>query len=173
MAANTYTLISSNVLASSAATVTFSSIPSTCTDLVLKMSVRSDAGGVLSQPYISFNGVVTGSPYSGTIVYATGTTTSTFRDLNINLGISPYYINGSTTTTNTFTSSEIYIPSYTLVQNKPMSFFTALENNSATSYYVQNVASLSRVTAAITSITLSTTNFVSGSSFYLYGIKNS
>ena len=44
MAANTYTLISSNVLASSAATVTFSSIPATYTDLVLRVSARNNDG---------------------------------------------------------------------------------------------------------------------------------
>ena len=40
---STYTLISSNVLASSAASVTFSAIPSTYTDLVVRASIRSDA----------------------------------------------------------------------------------------------------------------------------------
>jgi len=37
---STYTLISSNVLGSSAASVTFSAIPSTYTDLVLRISAR-------------------------------------------------------------------------------------------------------------------------------------
>ena len=41
----TYTLISSNVLSSSAASVTFSSIASTYTDLVLRVSARDDRAG--------------------------------------------------------------------------------------------------------------------------------
>ena len=57
MAANTYTLISSNVLGSSAASVTFSSIPATYTDLVLRVSARTDADDT---SLITFNGTTTG-----------------------------------------------------------------------------------------------------------------
>ena len=40
--ANTYTLISSNVLGSSAASITFSAIPATYTDLVVRVTSRVD-----------------------------------------------------------------------------------------------------------------------------------
>jgi hypothetical protein len=52
--ANTYTLIESQVLGSSAASVTFSAIPATYTDLVLKFSSRNDDTGVTETVYSSF-----------------------------------------------------------------------------------------------------------------------
>ena len=59
--ANTYTLISSNVLSSSAASVTFSAIPATYTDLVVKTSVReTNNSGVM---LCKINGTTTG--YTG------------------------------------------------------------------------------------------------------------
>ena len=171
---STYTLISSNVLSSSAASVTFSAIPSTYTDLVLRYSVRTTAATEWSAPYINFNGVTTGTLYSGTELYGSGSTASSFRDANINPGVQSYYVNGATTTANTFTSVELYIPNYTAAQNKPMFFTSGAENNSATSNWVQATASLFRSTAAITSINFTIGSaFDTGSSFYLYGIKNS
>ena len=53
--ANTYTLISSNTLTSSAASVTFSSIPATYTDLVLRISARSDRVSTTDRLRLTFN----------------------------------------------------------------------------------------------------------------------
>ncbi len=79
---------------------------------------------------------------------------------------------GTSATSNTFASADIYIPSYLATQNKPVSIDSATENN-ATEAYRAATAGLWRNTAAITSINLEGGDFVSGSSFYLYGIKNS
>ena len=49
----TYTLIASNTLSSAAASVTFSAIPATYTDLVLRYSARSDGASV--DDYFSLN----------------------------------------------------------------------------------------------------------------------
>jgi len=54
----TYTLISSNVLTSSAASVTFSSIPATYTDLVVRLSARATT--TASNIWVTFNGTGTG-----------------------------------------------------------------------------------------------------------------
>jgi len=177
---STYTLISSNTLSSAATDVTFSAIPSTYTDLVLQYSVRQASGGVATwpQPYISFNGVTTGGLYSNTCLYSyRSATVSSFRDSNISVGASSYYINGNVTTANTFTPAELYIPSYTAVQNKPISFFSSGMSIPAApdENYLQATASLFRSTSAITSINLQvgSPGFAIGSSFYLYGIKNS
>jgi hypothetical protein len=77
-------------------------------------------------------------------------------------------------TADTFTPIEIYIPSYQANQNKPISIFDAHETNATTAYIEANAALWSN-TAVISTITLTanTGNFVSGSSFFLYGIKNS
>jgi hypothetical protein len=171
--ANTYTLIQAQTLGTAAASVTFSSIPATYTDLVLRFSARGTTAANWVTGKISFNGVVTGGTYSETLVYGFATTAASLFNSNINAGLSPQYINGASTTANTFANAELYISSYTAVQNKQMSFATAAENNSTTQNYVQLSASLSRTTAAITSITYTLSNIDIGSSFYLYGVKNS
>lgn len=171
--ANTYTLISSNVLTSSAASVTFSAIPSTYTDLVLRTSTRSDAGGTQFDLILEFNGD-SSSLYSFTQLRGTGSAAQSFRSSN-NTKIVAAVQNGANSTFNTFTTSEIYIPSYTASQNKPVSAFGAQEDNS-TDAMIRVAAGLYRSTTAINSIKFyndPTYNFVSGSSFYLYGIKNS
>jgi hypothetical protein len=169
---STYQLISSNVLTSSAASVTFSSIPSTYTDLVLRYSARNDDTTTIL--LVRFNGD-TATNYSNTILRGSGSAASSlsYNTTRTSLfqqdGIEP-----STMVANTFNNAEIYIPSYTVSQNKPMSSFTVTEDNSTTAY-MSAIADLWRNTAAITSINLSSNggNIAAGSSFYLYGIKNS
>lgn len=87
----------------------------------------------------------------------------------VNLG----ELNPSTTTANTFTSLEVYLPNYLSSASKPLSNIASTENNSTTAYTV-SVAGLC-TTAAYNSIEIyvSTNAFVAGSSFYLYGIKSS
>ena len=171
---STYTLISSNVLSSSAASVTFSAIPATYTDLVVRCSARSDAAGTSDRMRIYFNGETTGTNYSGTNLQGTGSVAASGSDAN-DAGAILGAIDAATATASTFGNGEIYIPSYTVSQNKPFSDFSASENN-ATAASIRIYADLWRNTAAITSLQLvvnSGGNFVSGSSFYLYGIKNS
>ena len=168
--ATTYTLINSNVLSSSAASVTFSSIPATYTDLVLKVSVRNDISGDATWFDVVLN-ADTASNYSSTILYGTGSAAGSFR---VSITRPDYTVAGATATSNTFSNGELYFPSYTASQNKPISAHSTGENNSTTSYMAAT-AMLWRNTAAITSIQLknnSTYLFQSGSSFYLYGISN-
>lgn len=173
--ANTYTLISSNVLSSSAASVTFSSIPSTYTDLVLRVSVRTDQASLTwSQLWLRFNGS-SAANYSYRNVQGNGSAAFSGSDTNDTKIVLSLGANASTSTANTFSNNEIYIPNYAGTTNKPISAFTAHENN-ATAAYTTATAGLRSVTDAITSVVLlldSTFQFVSGSSFYLYGIKNS
>jgi len=170
--ASTYTLISSNVLSSSAASVTFSSIPATYTDLVLRLSTRTDSASPTGTLKINFNNDST-TLYSFTRIRADGATASS----GSSTGDAYSYgglIDGDTATADTFASSEIYVPSYTISQNRPISVFTAQENNSATAY-LHVMANLYRSTTIISRIDLAPVagNFKSGSSFYLYGVKNS
>lgn len=164
---STYTLISSNVLSSSAASVTFSAIPATYTDLVLRISARGDNAGNANLA-ISYNGATTSFSY--TRLTGDGSTAASFRSTNNFVGL----VDSAANTANTFGSAEIYIPSYAATQNKPASIFVAQEDNSSTAT-IAAIANLRSNTAAITSITIaeySANNWVSGSSFYLYGIKN-
>jgi hypothetical protein len=175
--ATTYTLISSQILASSAANITFSAIPSTFTDLVLKVSARSDssAGGILDYLDITYNGDTT-STYSATNIYSNGSTVASYRDSNVSPSTANYeaYSPSAGATANTFSSVEFYIPNYTSTANKQISLISVIENN-ATLGYIVPLAQLWRGTAAITSIKLESSlvhNLVTGSSFYLYGISN-
>jgi hypothetical protein len=173
--ANTYTLISSNVLASSATTVTFSSIPSTYTDLVLLMSVRGNLNNLATR--IRWNSDATGL-YSISALIGQGTN-GVFNNSstnNIEFDTSRTNQANSSFTANTFTSIEVYLPNYNSTTAKPFGSISAAENNSASVANIETVAGLYRGTSAISSVLIipgNSNNFVTGSSFYLYGIKNS
>ena len=173
---STYQLISSNTLTTSAASVTFSAIPQTYTDLVLRISTRNDDTGITETVLMTVNGLST-SIYSSTYLYAQGTFVSSARDsarANIDDGIRG---NGGNATANTFSNNEIYLPNYTSSNNKVVSVHNVAENNATTNTNWNGVsANLVQTSSAITSITLSNSTtkvFLTGSSFYLYGIKNS
>ena len=172
--ATTYTLIASNVLSASATSVTFSSIASTYTDLVLRISGRSDNAGLVQENiWLTFNS--TSSGYSTTQLTGDGTTGASGTTSSATILRGFYAANSGAATANSFGSAEIYIPSYTGTQKKPVNVFGVGETN-ATTAYMATTAGLSSITTAITTINIAKgngTNWVSGSSFYLYGIKNS
>lgn len=171
--ANTYTLIASNTLGSSAASVTFSSIPNTYTDLVLRWSVRSTNASNFENIIIEFNDD-TGTNYSRTSLTGSGSAASSNRETGFTTW-NQAITNGANSTASTFGSGEVYIPNYTSTANKAGSFFGAQETN-ATAANIRINAYLYQNSTAITKIKLSSgnaENFVSGSSFFLYGIKNS
>ena len=168
--ANTYTLIASNTLGSSAASVTFSSIPSTYTDLVVRYSARCNATVQYRLAYIEVN--ATASSYSETYLMSDGSSATSVR-ATAQPFIGYLRVPGTTAAANTFSNGEFYIPSYTASQNKPMSVFDAAEDNSATGYILSEAVLWSN-TDAITSIKFGldgSGSLVSGSSFFLYGIK--
>ena len=167
--ASTYTLISSNTLSSSAASITFSSIPSTYTDLVIRGSVRSTTA---IDGQLTFNGTG-GTVYSRTYLRGDGSTTGSSRNSSTSqVTLDDIYRNDSSTA-NTFASFEIYVPSYLVSQSKPV-FYDGADETNGTTAYRYGIAGLFRDNTAISSLTLTfTTAAVSGSSFYLYGISKS
>ena len=172
--ATTYTLIASNTLSSSAASVTFSAIPNTFTDLVLKLSTRTDvAGQAIKSITMTFNSIG-GTAYSSTRLQGDGNSVASGRVSNAANAVIHFASEGATATSNTFSNNEIYIPNYSGSTNKAISSISAQEDNITNAYLVAHAILLSD-TSAINSITLSVAsdNFVSGSSFFLYGIKNS
>ena len=171
--ANTYQLIASNTLGSNTASVTFSSIPGTYTDLVLQLSGRSAYGTTGIIPYAVRLNNDTGANWSTTHIYTNFNGTLGSERLTSNQ-IRPV-IEPDGFTANTFGSAEIYIPQYTASINKPISAVGFAENNSASASATLG-ATLWRNTAAVTSIVIVDANgynLLAGSSFYLYGIKNS
>lgn len=169
----TYTLIASNTVGSGgASSVTFSSIPSTYTDLCLKVSSRSDATGSAWRNYtIAFNGTSYLLNGTGRGLYGTGSAAGS-ETITVPIG---QFSTSDSATSNTFSNSEIYIPNYNGSTNKSFSGDSVTENN-ATAALAYLVAGLWSNTAAITSITVgneSTAIFKQYSTAYLYGIKNS
>jgi len=172
--AATYNLISSQVLGSSTASVTFSSIPQTYTDLVLRISARSDYSSVLEQFKITFNGD-SSAIYSYTYLRGNGAAASSSQDLTNTYALGAGGADGNTSTASTFGNAEIYLPNYTSTTSKPLSFFGANETN-ATNAYLTASANLYRNTTAISSILIAPaagSNWLTNSSFYLYGLKSS
>ena len=165
--ANTFIKIASVTVGSGgAASIDFTSIPSTYTDLCLKISGRST--GTDDQIWIAFNGSTTG--FSNKVLFGSApsaASTSVARFV-------AYQTPGTGTTANTFGNSEIYIPNYAGSNNKSNSGDAAWEQNATTAYLALN-ASLWSNSAAITSISLSPSNttFAQYSTATLYGIKNS
>jgi len=166
-------LIASNTLTGTAASVTFSSIPATYDDLVLSMSARSSTTPAQATINIIFNNN-TSSLYSLTMIRGNGATADSQNSSGATEISFATSIPGAGATSNTFGNLELYIPSYRVSQNKPLSSFAAQETN-ATTAYIRADAALFRSTTAISEIKIdaNTFNFVSGSSFWLYGIKNS
>ena len=172
---NTHNLIASSTIGSGgSATVTFSSIPSTYTDLKLVVSARGDgASGIF---VCQFNGLTTN--LSSMLLYGiNGNATGSASYTGAN-SIWAYTTN-SGSTASTFGNAEIYIPNYTSTKYKSVSIDGVNETNAADGRQIM-VAGLWSSTSAITSITLTSqtggnaaTNFTQYSTFYLYGISNS
>jgi hypothetical protein len=172
---STYTLISSTPSFPGTGQTLFSSIPNTYTDLVLRFSCKTNSGiGLFTQLGMTFNSATTN--YSDTILEGNGTSVSTsLATANAYLRIGGTPASSSGTLTDVWGNGEIYIPNYTVSANKPVSTFVVSENAGSAAQINTN-ALLWNNTAAITSIliyTLNASNTVFGTSFYLYGIKNS
>jgi hypothetical protein len=166
--ANTYEAIATVTVGSGgAATIEFTSIPATYTDLLVKVSARASVDTV--QASISFNGST--SSRTNIMLYGNGSSAGSES-------LSDMYSYGNVTssvaTANTFANAEYYIPNYAGSTYKSMSGDSVNERN-ATTAYSSITASLWSNTAAITSWTITCPggNFVQYSTATLYGIKNS
>lgn len=171
--ANTYTLISSVTVGSGgAASIDFTSIPSTYTDLVLKISARSNAAVTSSGMFIQFNSITSG--YSAKNLYGDGSgSASNTNPYSITSKLWAGSTNGASSTSSTFGNGEVYITNYASSNNKSVSIDGVIENNATLGY--QNLAAslLSNVAViASLSITLDSGSFVQNSTAYLYGISN-
>jgi hypothetical protein len=171
----TYKLIQSvTVGAGGAASMAFTSIPQTYTDLLIKVSARTGRSGSPDDGLlIAFNGSTSSFTQRGLEGSGSGTSTSFTAGWGTTNSVSN--INGPTSTANTFSSNEIYISNYTSSNFKSTISDSAQEDNQTTAY-VDMFANLWSNTAAITSITLtnySATNFAQYSTATLYGISKS
>jgi hypothetical protein len=171
--ANTFELIASSTVGSGgAATIDFTSIPSTYTDLCLKLSIRSTVVGEYGNNRITFNGITSG--YTSKLLYGLGTGSGASANNAVTNAIDySAYGTGSTATSSTFANGEIYIPNYAGSAYKSVSVDAVTENNATTAIAALTAGLLSN-TAAITSISVvsGSGTFVQYSTAYLYGVKN-
>ena len=161
---STYTPIATVTLSSAQSSVTFAGIPQTYTDLILVVN-----GGFAGSEDVAmrFN-FDTGSNYSGTNFQGNGSGAFTGRQLN---QTSCYITSGGFFTNALQSNAIIQIQNYSnTTTNK-----TVLSRNNNTSTSTEACVNLWRSTSAITSIDLfgrnSSTNWLSGSTFNLYGIS--
>ena len=171
---STYTLIKGETLASSAASYTFTAIPSTFTDLVLRFSLRTNRTSTFDNIATQINGD-TATNYSNILLAGDGSAATSSFGSSLSIW-RDQVTNGNDSTIDTFSNSELYIPNYTSSTNKVASVFSVQENNAATNARIRANAYLYRGTGSITSMVFTQTNgssWLAGSSFYLYGIKNS
>lgn len=166
----TFTQIGSAITVGSggAASIDFSTIPSTYTDLVVKVSARSNRSDTSDNLIISFNGSTSSLSFrylqgSGATAYSSSGSTGYVGSLD-----------GNTATSSTFGNADIYIPNYAGSTYKSVSSDTVDETN-ATNAYATLTAQLWSNTAAITSISLKPqvgSLFNQHSTAYLYGVSN-
>jgi hypothetical protein len=163
----TYEPIQSYTLGSAAPSITFSSIVGTYTDLRLVLVAKSDSAQYFG---VTFNGDTTTS-YSHTKLSGSGAAVNSTRDSNISR-IRFYGLGDLPDTQFALTTLDIF--SYAGGTNKT-ALATLQSDVNGTTGWVQMQVGLWRNTSAITSITLtmnSTSNFATGTTATLYGIKN-
>ena len=164
--AQTYEPISTNTLGSATNSVTFSSIPSTYTDLVLVCTGTNSSGFDGIDIRVGNGSVDTGSNYGMVAVNGNGTNAQSFRDVN-NTSMTNMGITGSSTRQ----ASILHFMNYA---NTSM-FKAVLGRSSIKDFRVAGLGAIWRSTSAINTIQLrsdnASYNFTVGSTFTLWGIK--
>jgi hypothetical protein len=158
-------LIARQELTSAAASITFSSIPATFTDLVLLCSLRTTSGdNAWNDTFLRPNSATTN--LSARALFGNGASASSFSVTDIR-----FYSNGGASTASTFANSSIYIPNYTSASAKSVSIDSVSEGNQTT--HIQAIlAGLWNQTTAISSLEIvsGAGNLAIGSSISLFGV---
>lgn len=166
---STYEPIATQTLGSAAASVTFSSIPSTYTDLILIVSSAVTSGQDNLRIRVGNGSVDSGTNYSWTALTGSGSTALSARSSNETSILTDY--NGYMRTTLGNVAKVINFQNYSnTTTNKTM---IMRSNNAATG--TDALVNLWRSTAAINVMTLFSNggvNLAAGSTFTLYGVLN-
>jgi hypothetical protein len=156
-----------------AATIDFTSISGTYTDLCLKLSTRCAFTGGVANLSMQIN-TDTGANYQYRELVGNGSSASTGSGTNSANFNSIQVPNDATS--NTFNNVEIYLHNYAGSTQKSISVDAVTENNASTKVQVRLQAWLWLQTSAITQLTFTSqgaTNFLQYSTAYLYGINKS
>jgi hypothetical protein len=163
----TYDPIATQTLVSAAATVTFSSISGTYTDLVLVIAGSMSGSG--NTVFVRFNSD-TASNYSATYLGGSGSTAYSGRSSNNTNGIGLGAFNAGYTTGRFNIVAQIQNYSNSTTNKTLISRWSDATSGGAS----ESFSGLWRNTGAITSLEIRNNgghNFTSGSMFTLYGIK--
>lgn len=163
--AQTYDPIATQTLGSPAASVTFSSIPATYTDLILVIQAAGATTAIDCR--LQFNGD-TGANYSYTYLTGNGTAASSARVTGATYAQIEY--NGSPSATLGATTTIAHLLNYS---NTTTNKTVLSRSNNATAQGTDLVVGLWRSTVAINSILIipNLGNWAIGSKFTLFGIK--
>lgn len=148
--------------------INFNNIPQTFTDLKLVLSIRASSSSGTTEVGMYVNGTSFPAPSSYTNIQGNGSTATSGRNSGfLSLGI----VNDTSSTANTFSSHDIYIPNYTSTNFKQFIVDSVTENN-ATAAIQRLTADLNRQSAAITyfSTDMGGNTFLQHSTATLYGI---
>jgi len=145
-----------------AASIEFTGIPQDGVDLILVGSARNTTAAVTSAVILRYNGITT-STYSNVELSGNSGSASSFSQT---LSYWNPFMNGATSTSNTFGSLEFRISNYAASAAKSASSDYVTENNSADAYVVIKALSESG-TSPVTSLFIGN-NLVEFSSFSLY-----
>jgi len=170
--ANTYTLISSVTVGSGgAASIAFTSIAATYTDLLVKFSISDTNGSTNQNIRVTFNGVG-GTSYSERLLFGSGSAAQSFSYSSAAY-LQSLYGTGAAATSSVFGNGEMYIPNYTSSNNKSISVDSVSENNATSSAIGLNAGLFSNASAISSMILASPSGtFLQYSTAYLYGISN-
>lgn len=169
MATNTFTALDKVTVGTATSSITFSSIPSTYTDLVVVASILPSSTSFYT-PSLQFNSD-TGSNYSSTWMYGQGTTAVSSRNVSqTQMAIDNYAATpavGYPMTVNFSVMNYSNTTTYKTVLARGNDIFASAGETSAT-------VGVWRSTSAITSVTVkgNGANFAVGSTFSLYGIAS-
>ena len=172
--ANTFVKIASVTLSSATASIDFTSIPATYTDLCIKASIKEATSNNFTAE-LKINNSSTASEYSFTQVSGNGG--SATSDTN-SAQIIPFIVDPGTYsgTTNVFGNAELYFPNYAGATSKSISIDSVSEIDAASLGFQRFSAGKWSSTAAINQITIYLVaggNLAQYSTATLYGIKNS
>jgi mannitol-specific phosphotransferase system IIBC component len=166
--ANTFVKIQTvTVGAGGAASIDFTSIPQTYSDLKIVSSSRHTEAAVSNDVLVTINSST--SNFTAKRVYGSGSSAGSDSNARV-VGVTV----GASATASVFGNNEVYFSDYTSANYKSYIADIVGENNATTSYQMF-VAGLWSNTSPITSITLTANggNFVQYSTATLYGIKSS
>jgi hypothetical protein len=155
MPTKTYTALANTTLTATAASITFSSIPSTYRDLVIVLN--ANGAGSIDRATITLNGSGTSSTYVFMSGSGTAETSGTGSDSRLSV---------IAMQTASFTQMNLNIMDYSATDKHKV----VLTRSSITANNVSGIVTRRAITAAVTSVSLVSNVFGIGTTAALYGI---